>query len=436
VKVDAQDKHITYLGITDWRNIRKRFGIKDPDRLFHLHVIGRTGTGKSTLLQNMVISDMQRGKGVAVLDPHSDMVERLLHYVPKHRINDVVYFNATDDEFPIGFNPLADVDPKYHYLVASGLISTFKKVFADAWGVRLEHTFRFALLTLLAYGDATLLDIQPLLTNEHFRKKVLSRITNPHLLSFWVNEHGKTASGFRAETVLPILNKLGIFVASIPLRNIFGQAKGKFTIQNIMDSGKILLVNLSKGAIGEDASALLGSVLVSAIQNAALFRATQPEEARRPFYAYIDEVQIFATNAFCEALSECRKYELGLCLAHQFADQLQPDVRSAIIGNVGTTISFGVGITDAKYLAKAFYPIFEESDFINLPKYSMYLRLMIDGQVSKPFSAISLPLAVPTVSYQKEIIARSREKYAGRREEVEQDINHRTIVEGGRASLF
>lgn len=386
----AQGNGITYIGITNYRNINQKFGIKDKDRLQHMYVIGKSGTGKSTLLQNMAISDIGRGNGLCVIDPHGDIAIAILRHIPENRKRDLIYFNATDLENPIAYNPIKGVHPKYHDLVASGLISTFRKIWGDSWGPRLEYILRLALLTLLHVTDATLLDIQPLLTDATFRKQALSYVPDAYILSFWQNEYDKYSPRFRAEAIAPILNKTGLFLTSAPLRKIVGRNTISFRFQQVLDNGKILIVNLSKGRIGEDACSLLGAMLVNSIQHAALYRASVPEEKRKPFYLYIDECHSFVTLSFATILAEARKYGLSLFMAHQYIEQMDERVRAAIFGNVGTMISFRCGASDAERLAKEFYPAFAEDDFVHLPRYAMYLKLMIDGTASQPFSAISL----------------------------------------------
>jgi energy-coupling factor transporter ATP-binding protein EcfA2 len=378
---------ITPIGITNYRSTNKKFGIKDKDRLQHIYVIGKSGTGKSTLLENMAISDVERGNGLCVIDPHGDIAESIVKRIPKGRLQDLIYFNATDSDNPIAFNPLKGVHQKYHHLVASGLVSTFKKIWSESWGPRMEYILRFSLLTLLCVPDATLLDIQPLLVNAEVRENALTYVKDAHILSFWHNEYDKYSPMLRAEAISPVLNKTGLFITSIPLRNIVGQTISSFRLQQVLDTGKILIVNLSKGQIGEDASSLLGAMLVNAIQLAALYRANQAIETRRPFYLYIDECHSFVTLAFANILAEARKYGLSLFLAHQYIEQLDERIRAAIFGNVGTIISFRVGSNDAEYLEKEFYPIFCSNDFVSLPRYSIYLRLMVDGTASDPFSA-------------------------------------------------
>lgn len=435
-----EDNHehseITPIGITNWRNTKQPFGIRDKDRLGHIYVIGKTGVGKSTLLQNMAISDIQKGKGCAVIDPHGDIAEDLLNYIPKERIEDVVYFNATDLEYPIGFNPLKGIHPNYHHLVASGLVSTFKKIWAESWGPRLEYILRFSILSLLYFPDATLLDIQPLLTDATFRNQILSYVTNKHITAFWRNEFEKYSPALRAEAIAPILNKTGLFLTSIPLRNIVGQKTRSFRMQQVMDEGKILIVNLSKGAIGEEASSILGSMIVTAIQLAALHRGKQEEQKRKPFYLYIDEMHSFVSLSFADILAEARKYKLSLLLAHQYIEQLHEKIRAAIFGNVGTIITFRVGAEDAEYLVKEFLPVFNKEDLVNLPKYSMYLKLMIDGATSKPFSSVTAPLSEKGESYKDEVIEVSRKKYGNLRVDIEQSIFERRQILAKMESKF
>ncbi len=380
---------ITPIGITNYRNTNQKFGIKDRDRLQHIYVIGKSGTGKSTLLENMAISDIERGNGLCIIDPHGDIAEDVLKYIPEGRKQDLIYFNATEEGKPIAFNPLKGIHPKYHHLVASGLVSTFKKIWSESWGPRMEYILRFTLLTLLCVPDATLLDIQPLLTNKDVRQGALGYVGDEKILDFWHNEFEKYSPTLRNEAIAPILNKTGLFITSDPLRRIVGQKTNSFRLQQVLDTGKILIVNLSKGEIGEDASSLLGAMLINAIQLAALHRASQAEHSRRPFYLYIDECHSFVTLAFANILAEARKYGLSLFLAHQYTEQMDERVRSAIFGNVGTIIAFRVGATDAEHLAKEFYPVFTENDFVQLPRYTMYLKLMIEGTSSQPFSANS-----------------------------------------------
>lgn len=413
------EESVTPFAMTDFRHRRDVFGIKKKDRRGHMYVLGQTGTGKSTMLSNMVIADIHRGEGVALIDPHGDLAENILNFVPEARMEEVVVFNPGDMQYPIAFNPLDKVDSDYHFLVASGLISVFKKIFKNAWGPRLEHILRNTLLALLTYEGSTLLDIPRLLTDKDFRKEVLKGVKDQHLRDFWYLEFEKTPPQFRISSIAPILNKTSQFLASLPLRYVVGQHESSFDLRTVMDEGKILIVNLSKGKIGEDNCALLGALVVNKIMLAAMNRSDIPEEKRRPFYLYVDEVHNFLTLAFADILSESRKYGLNLILAHQYIDQLESEIRSAIFGNVGTTISFRVGVDDAAVMAKEFYPVFEKGDLIGLPNHHIYLKMMIDGMTCRPFSAITLPPPKIERSSKGEIIEFSRAKYGRPRHEVE-----------------
>lgn len=394
-----------------------------------MYVIGKTGTGKSTLLLNMIISDIREGRSVALIDPHGDLAERVLDFVPKDRINDVIYFNPADLEYPIAFNPLESRSPHSHHLVTSGLISVFKKIWPDFWGPRLEHILRHSVFTLLEYPGATLLDLPRLLTNKDFRYMVLRQVTNEQIREFWFSEFEKYSAWLRSEAISPILNKVGQFLCSPMLRQIVGQKENTFNVRKVMDTGKILIVNLAKGKIGEDNGALLGAMLVTKIQLAALSRADIAEQKRRPFYVYVDEVHNFLTLSFADIMSEIRKYGCSLVLAHQYLDQLDEKMRAAILGNIGTLISFRVGAEDAKYLAREFFPVFSETDLVNLPNHHIYLKLMIDGVTSQPFSAETLPAPELKESFKGEIMKRSREKYATRWTEIKKEIHSAAPLE-------
>ncbi len=420
---DANHKEqVTPIAITNWRDIRKHFGIKQRNRRGHMYVVGKTGTGKSSFLGNMIISDLAYGNGLALIDPHGDLAETVLKFIPKDRVKDVIYLNPGDVEYPVPVNLLEKVDPAYRHRIVSGLISVFKKIWHEFWGPRLEHLLRFALFTLLDYPESTLLDVTRLFTDIAFRSKVLTFITQEAVRAFWQSEFEKYSPWLRSEAISPILNKMGQFLTNSPLRNIVGQKDNTFNLRKVMDEGKILIANLSKGTIGEDNCALLGAMLVTQIQLAALSRTNIREHERRPFYLYVDEVHNFLTQSFADVLSESRKYGLNLVLAHQYASQLQEEMRNAIFGNVGTIISFRVGADDAKYLAREFAPAFDEPDFVNLPNYHIYLKLMVNGVTSQPFSAVTLPLPETGVSKSDEIIDESRQRYARLRNEVEQEI--------------
>ncbi len=388
--MSMEDFEITPIGVTNWRNQNIPFGIKDQDRLGHIYCLGKTGMGKSTLLQQMALSDITKGKGCGIVDPHGDVAKYLLEQIPESRKKDLVYINPADTKNSIAFNPLHAVHPNFHHLVTSGLISTFKKIWSDSWGPRLEYILRFSILTLLQYPRATLLDIQPLLTDKDFRETILEKITDDFIISFWRKEYDKYTTPFRSEVISPILNKVGVFISSAPIKKILGQQTSSFRMSQVMDESKILIANLSKGQIGEDASTIIGSILVTAIQLSALYRGKMEKDKRIPFYLYVDEAHSFLSLAFADILAEARKYGLSLFLAHQYIEQLHDDIKSSIFGNVGTIICFRVGITDAELLENEFEPIFNKNDLISLPKFEMYLKLMIDGISSQPFSSRTL----------------------------------------------
>ncbi len=416
---------ITPIGITNWRNQNRVFGIKEQDRLGHIYCLGKTGVGKSTLLLNMAIADIEQGKGVGIIDPHGDLAEEILNYIPKERIKDVIYFNAGDTEYPIAFNPLYDVQEQDRYLVAATIVTTLKKLWADSWGPRLEHILRNTLLSLSYYSESTLLDIVPMLTNYEFRKKVLYAVPVVSILDFWQKEFEPLSPQLKNEFIAPIVNKVGLFTAHPIIRNILGQQKSTISISGIMNTKKIFIANLSKGVLGEAGTQLLGSLLVTQFQTASLGRATRPTHTRTPFYLYIDEVHSFITKSFADILSESRKYGLSLFLTHQFIDQLPEEIRQSIIGNVGTLVTFRIGAADARVLAEEFFPIFTETDLINLPRYHIYIKLLIDGTTSKPFSAITLPLKEKQSFNRTDIIISSRNSYAKRKEEVEIEMSRR-----------
>lgn len=418
---------ITFFAQTTFRNQMRKFGIKTDDRRRHMYLIGKTGMGKSTVLENMIIDDIRAGHGVAVIDPHGDLAEKVIEFIPDNRIKDVIYFNPADIDYPIAFNVVEQVEPHLRHLVASGLIGVFQKLWADSWGPRLEYILRNAILAILDYPGSTLLGVVRILSDKNFRKKVVSNIKDPVVKAFWEKEFASYADKFASEAVSPIQNKVGQFLSTAFMRNIVGQISSSLDMRKIMDEGKILIMNLSKGRIGEDNSALLGAMMITKIQLAAMSRVEIPENERRDFYLYIDEFQNFSTDSFANILSEARKYRLCLVMAHQYIEQLEDKnskVKAAVFGNVGTMIVFRVGAADAEELVKEFTPVFEEEDIVNLPKYEMYLKLMIDGVSSDPFSARGLP---PLNSLEKtnnvqKVIDYSREKYASRKDDVEERI--------------
>jgi CxxC-x17-CxxC domain-containing protein len=422
------NNEITYFAKTTFRKQEKVFGIKKADRRQHMYIIGKTGVGKTALLKNMALQDIQKGEGLAIIDPHGEFVEEILDSIPSYRINDVVYFNPADTEYPISFNILEVPDPKYKHLVASGLIGIFTKIWANVWSARMEYILSNCILALLDTPGTTLLGIPRILVDKDYRQKIVNNIKDPVVKSFWVNEYEEWAPTYRNEAIAPIQNKVGQFLNVYLIRNIVGQSKSTIDIPEIMDTGKILLVNVSKGRIGEDNSALLGAMVITKIQLAAMERVRIPEEKRRDFYLYVDEFQNFATESFVNILSEARKYRLNLIVAHQYIGQLITEtttkVRDAIFGNVGTLISFRVGAADAEFLEREFTPEFSANDLVNLPNYNIYLKLMIDGITSRPFSAITLPPVTvdKTKSNREKIIQVSRERYSKKREEVEEKI--------------
>lgn len=417
------DKGVS-IGKVIFRDQEQNFGILPDDRRQHVYVIGKTGTGKSTLIKNMVINDMIAGAGLAVLDPHGDLVEDLLNYVPEARKDDVVIFDPSDSQFPVSLNMLELFDPSQKDLYASGLLDVFKKYFGYSWGPRLEHILRNCILTLLEIPNSTLLGITRLLIDEDYEKYIVSQLKDPVVHAFWQGEFANIRKNPRlfTEAIQPIQNKVGQFLSASTIRNIVGQARSSVKVDEIINSGKIFFVNLSKGKIGADNSSLLGSMIISRLQFAAMARVSIPEEERRDFYVYADEFQNFATESFSNVLSEARKYRLNLLLAHQYIDQLPEEVCEAVFGNVGTIITFTVGSKDAKFLQKEFSPIFEENDLVNLQRHYIYIKMMIEGMTSLPFSAMTLPAIGVVTNLRDQITTLSREKYSNNLKLVEERI--------------
>lgn len=424
---NEKEAEITIIGQTNFRNMNEKYGIKEEDRLRHVYVIGKTGMGKSTLLENMIESDIRAGKGVGVIDPHGDLAEAVLRFVPKNRTNDVIVFDPSDREYPLAFNMLEGKNKETRGLVASGLVGVIKKMFSDSWGPRLEYFLRNTILALVEAPDTTLLGIQRMLVDPVYQAKILHHVKDPMVLAFWNNEFKKLEPRQRNEAVGPIQNKVGQFLSTPTIRNILGQPKSTLDIRKAMDSGKIVIVNLSKGKIGEDNAGLMGSMLITKFQLDAMSRADTPAKERRPFYLYVDEFQNFATDSFATILSEARKYKLSLTMANQYVAQMSEDVASAVFGNVGSLISFQVGIDDANVFATQFdenriTPI----ALASLPKYQVYNRIMVDGMTTPVFSGLTLP---PPSSGEKDPEARaekiktfSRQRYAKPRKDVEDKI--------------
>lgn len=416
---------MTLLGKTNFRGVEQEFGIKAVDRRRHVYIIGKTGMGKSTLLENMIFADINSGKGVAVVDPHGDLAEHVLDYIPSHRTNDVILFDPSDRDFPIGFNMMEEVDPAYNTVVASGLVGIFKKIYAESWGPRLEHILRNTILALLEYQGATMLGITRMLQDVEYRDRVVKKIEDPVVKSFWVNEFAKMEPRLRSEAISPILNKVGQFLSSPIIRNIVGQPKSSFQLRHAMDNKKIVIVNLSKGKIGEDNSALLGAMIITKFQLDAMSRANIPEKERQDFYLYVDEFQNFATEAFATILSEARKYRLNLTMANQYVAQMKEEVRDAVFGNVGTLISFQVGFDDAEAIAGQFGG--DETminDLVSLQIGNTYLRLLIDGMPTPVFSMKTFrsPDVLPEEGRKEKILKFCRERYSEKREIVEDKI--------------
>jgi CxxC-x17-CxxC domain-containing protein len=414
---------ITAFAQTNFRNQNTAFGIKTDDRRRHLYAIGKTGMGKTNMLENLAIQDIRHGHGICFVDPHGDTAEKLISMIPPERINDVVYLNPADQDFPISFNVLEEVPREFRPLVASGLIGVFQKLWADSWGPRLEYILRNALLALLETPGSTLLGVMRILTDKKYRIRVSNNITDPVVKAFWTEEFPKWNERVLQEVISPIQNKVGQFLTSPIIRNILGQTKSAFDVRDIMDNQKILILNLSKGRMGEDNSALVGAMMITKIQLAAMGRVDMEEDKRKDFYLYVDEFQNFSTESFANILSEARKYRLNLILANQYITQLDEIVRDAIFGNVGTIVSFRVGAIDAEHLEKEFEPVFTMNDIVNLPKYNIYLKLMIDGISGDAFSATTLPpIDRKYADSTEKVINASRERYAQDRYVVEEKI--------------
>lgn len=381
---------ISYFGRSNGRQPHRTFGIWQKDRLSHFYVIGRTGTGKSNLLESLALQDILRGRGVCVIDPHGDLTERLLRSVPEHRRADLIYLNAADPNQPYSYNPLGKVSKDQIPLAASGLLEAFKKLWQHEWGVRMEHVLRNALYALLSSGNGSLPNVLQILTDKTFRVDVLTRVDNEQVKEFWEHEYANYFPPYRQQAIAPIQNKVGAFLADPRLKRLFSGEGQELHIRQIMDERKILLINLSKGILGEDSANLLGALLVTAIGLAGLSRGDVPEQSRKPFFVYIDEFQSFTTLSVANMVSELRKFGVGLILAHQHLHQLDLDVRHAVLGNVGTIVSFRLGPEDARVLAGEFAPVFSAEDLVNLPNWNVYVKLLIDGAPSRRFSASTL----------------------------------------------
>lgn len=430
---------VTVFAETDYRGNRIDFGIKREDRRKHFYVLGKTGVGKSTVFKNMFISDILRGDGACFVDPHGETVDELLDYIPPERVEDVIYFNPTDTSYPIGFNLLELKDKSQRDLIADGVVEVFKKQFGNSWGPRLQYILTNTVATALEAQGTTLLSVPRMLLDKNYRKFILKQVDDPILIKFWEEEYAQMAQNNKllAESVSPIQNKVGRFISSAVTRNIVGQVKSTIDLREIMDSQKILLVNLAQGKLGEETASLLGGMIITRLQSTALERVDMPAEERKDFFLFVDEFQNFATDSFAKILSEARKFKLDLCMTNQYIDQLPLTVRQAIFGNVGTLGSFVVSQADASILEKEFAPNVTSADLVSLDAHSMYIKLCIDGMTSNTFSARSLPPRFEPFGLKEKVVAYSREKYGTPKEVIEEKItrwSNQTYSEKGNRS--
>lgn len=421
---DAIDENISAFGVTNFRGINHQFGMLRSDRSRHVYIIGQTGAGKSGTLELFALSDIYHNHGYAIIDPHGDFAVNNMRFIPASRLKDVVYFNPADTAFPLGFNPLEVTDPNQKTNISSEVIGVLKRMFGESWGPRLEYILRYTILALLDRPDTTMLDITRMLTDKKFRKETLGYCTDTVVLQFWNVEFASWNDKFQAEAIAPVLNKVGAFTANPIIRNIIGQPKSTFNIRQIMDDGKILIVNLSKGLIGEDNAAILGSFIVTKVQLAAMSRQDIPNiDDRRPFYLYVDEFQNFATDSFATILSEARKYGLNLTVANQYISQMTDTVRDAVFGNVGTMITFRVSADDAPILSKQFEPNFEALDLLQMHNRNFVINMVISGEKTPAFSARTLNLPPPQTDITPHIVENTRRLYSRTRSDVEQEIS-------------
>jgi hypothetical protein len=409
---EEEKKRINFFARTEFKNKTTTFGIKKDDRRKHLYIMGKTGTGKSTLIANMAINDMKNNEGVAVIDPHGDLSDILLDFIPSHRINDVAYLDPADLDYPFHLNPLEMKNEAHRELIASGIVSIFYKLYHYSWGPRLEYILRNTILTLLHVPNPTLLQVPEILTNERYREKIVEKLDDRVLKNFWINEFAKMSPQMKSEAVSPILNKVGQFLSSKTIRNIVGSPTSTIDLEEMMNKGKIVIVNLSQGKLGEDNSALLGAMIITKLQLAAMNRVYVGESERRDFYLFVDEFQSFATQSFIKILSEARKYRLNLTLANQYIGQIDEDVQKAIFGNAGSMVTFSVGAADARLMAREFGEKYEEAELVGLGNYQIVLKLAIDNHTTNPFSATTLPLPRSRNQNRDKVIRSSRERYA------------------------
>lgn len=410
----------TFFGLTNFRGVQTEFGIRRDDRRRHLYVVGKSGSGKSKLLETFIIEDILKGKGVCVMDPHGDLIQDIIKYIPKEKAKDIIYFNVADIEWPIAFNPLENVSMDMKQQVTQGLIEVFEKFFGGDWSPKIEHVFRYTTLAMLDYKDSTIVGMMKMLTNRKFRQKVIPEIKDSVVKHFWANEFSSWSEKFDNEAILPLVNKLGQFLSNHLIRNIVAQPKNKFTFDDIMNNEKVLLIELSKGKLGEENAALLGAMMITKVYQTAMERAKLPESERKEFYMYIDEFQNFATETFENILSESRKYRLLLTISHQYLAQVPADIKGTVFGNIGSIIAMRVGADDGAYLSNEFTPIFGTEDFINLGVREMLIKMSIEGQTTQPFSATTVSVPEPDPNNDEQtIIDHSRQTYGTPLAEVE-----------------
>lgn len=387
---ETSNNDITYIGLTTYRNQQKRFGIRQSDRLMHTYMIGKTGVGKSTLIETMIMQDIRAGRGCSLLDPHGDLVEKVVKAIPENRKDDLIYFNIPDAGLKLKYNPFRKISPEKRSLVASGILDVFSKLWDSAWGVKLEHILRHAILTLLDQPKATIADIVEILLNKDFRKEALLHVKSDSVKKFWEREFKE----YHKYDLLPVLNKIGGMLVHPVIKRVLIDNPEEVSLRKAMDEKKIVLVNLSKGHVGADVSHILGALFITSIASASFSRVDTDEENRVPFMVYVDEFHNFTTLSLIGMFSELRKFKVGMTMAHQYMAQLDPDIKSAVLGNAGTIISFRIGTDDAMLMTKEMYPEFDVEDFINLPNYKIYLKLMINGTPSRPISAITTSLTL------------------------------------------
>jgi len=417
---NTKPQDVTFFGETNFRGMKTEFGIRRDDRRRHLYVVGKSGSGKSKLLETLIIDDILKDKGVCVMDPHGDLIQDILKYIPERKVKDIVYINVSDVEWPIAFNPLENVSLDMKQQVTQGLIEVFEKFFGGDWSPKIEHVFRYTTLAMLDYKDSTIVGMMKMLTNRKFRQKVIPEIKDSVVKHFWANEFSSWSEKFDNEAILPLVNKLGQFLSNHLVRNIVAQPKNKFSFDDIMNNQKVVLIELSKGRLGEENAALLGAMMITKIYQTAMARAKLPEEQRKDFYLYIDEFQNFATETFENILSESRKYRLLLTVSHQYLAQVPADIKGTVFGNIGSIIAMRVGADDGAYLSNEFTPVFSTEDFINLGVREMLIKMSVEGQTTQPFSAMTASVPPPPEpNFVQAIVDHNRKNYAVSLQEID-----------------